>query len=63
MNCPKCGKEISENATLCTSCGWKSQKWEINKQQGKLQHGALVAAIITIVILSIFSVVALAIII
>lgn len=49
MICPKCGKEISETATLCTSCGWKSKKWEESKQEAKNQHSTLVFALVSIV--------------
>lgn len=51
MTCPNCGKEISETATLCTSCGWKSKKWEVCKQDGKNQHNNLVFAAVAIAIL------------
>ena len=28
MICPKCGKALSETATLCTECGWKTERWK-----------------------------------
>lgn len=51
MNCPNCGKELLETAMLCTTCGWKSQKWELSKQQGKSQHSAIVSALIGIIVI------------
>lgn len=61
MICPKCGKDLLETATLCTTCGWKSQKWEQKKQQGKAEHNALIYAligIVAIIILGILGIVA-----
>ena len=55
MVCPKCGKELLETATLCTTCGWKSQKWENSKEQGKYQHKALVSALVGIVVVIILA--------
>ena len=63
MNCPKCGKEMPETAALCTFCGWKSKKWEETKQQGKDEHNTLVFAIVSIAVLCILGIVAIALII
>lgn len=27
MNCPECGKLLSDTATFCSGCGWKSDTW------------------------------------
>ena len=51
MICPKCGKALSDTATLCTSCGWKSEKWEACKQDGKNQRNNIVFAAVAIAIL------------
>lgn len=57
ITCPKCGKEITETATLCTACGWKSQKWEENKQKAKTEHSTLIFALASIVALLILGIV------
>lgn len=62
MTCPNCKKEISDTATLCTSCGWKSQKWEACKQEGKNQYNGVIFAVVAIVALLAFFAIAVAVI-
>lgn len=35
MECKNCGKQLLDDATFCTSCGWKTEKWndEVNKSK------------------------------
>ena len=35
MRCGKCGRELAEEATFCTSCGWKTDKWKKEVKQSK----------------------------
>lgn len=48
MICEKCGKELPDNAGLCTSCGWKSSGWELQKQQGKDRYKSIFTVLIVI---------------
>lgn len=50
MICEKCGKELSDDAALCTSCGWKTAKWEAEKENGAAQHKSVYIAFVTIAI-------------
>ena len=54
MFCQKCGNELPDSATLCTSCGWKSQNWEIQKQKGKARHSSIVTACIATIVSFVF---------
>lgn len=45
MICEKCGKELSDDASLCTSCGWKSRKWTNGVKDGKTNHRILAICI------------------
>lgn len=60
MICPECGKELSDAATLCTSCGWKSPKWGVSQTNEKRKKNIRIFAIIYIVVLLIFLAVAIA---
>ena len=62
MNCPNCGKELLETATLCTNCGWKSKKWEEVKQTGKMQHSAFIVAMVSVAVMLIIFAAAIAVI-
>lgn len=47
MKCEKCGRQLAENATLCTSCGWKTPSWQHEVKRTKKMHiGAVVALIL-----------------
>lgn len=35
MRCEKCGRDLAEDATFCTSCGWKTDKWKKEVKQCK----------------------------
>lgn len=44
MKCEKCGRQLEENATFCTSCGWKTASWQHNVKRGKGMHIAVIIA-------------------
>lgn len=48
MECPKCGKTMPDDATLCTSCGWKSEKWHAGEKDAKTANVVLAVALVTI---------------
>lgn len=55
MFCKKCGRQLEDNATFCTSCGWKTDNWQRNVKQGKEMHTAIiVASILLLAVLIIF---------
>lgn len=47
MFCPKCGKELSDSATICTSCGWKTERW---KESVKKSRTNLAVTLVSIAI-------------
>lgn len=51
MQCEKCGKHLMDNASFCTSCGWKTDKWhrEARKTKSDQQANILVTIICVIV--------------
>ena len=51
MVCEKCGKELADDAALCTSCGWKTAIWESEKENGAAQHKSLYIAFAAIAII------------
>lgn len=47
MRCEKCGRELAEDATFCTSCGWKTDKWKKEiKQSRTIQNGNIAILIV-----------------
>ena len=38
IHCNECGKEISDQATVCPNCGAKTQTWFNNQQQKKTKR-------------------------
>ena len=40
MNCPKCGAELPDNATVCTKCGEKLVKVEENAQTSQVNQAS-----------------------
>lgn len=45
MQCKKCGQQLADNATLCTSCGWKTANWQHEVKRAKTIHiGVIVAS-------------------
>ena len=45
MDCKKCGRQLADNATLCTSCGWKTANWKHEVDRAKVMHiGVIVAS-------------------
>lgn len=52
MQCEKCGKQLSDNASFCTSCGWKTDKWrrEVEKAKSDQQANVLVIIICVIIV-------------
>lgn len=46
MFCEKCGKELMDDATLCSSCGWKTPKWHKEVKESKINHKANIAGMI-----------------
>lgn len=59
MICEKCGKELSHDATLCTSCGWKSRKWEEGVKEGKQNNTILAVCLPLAVVLVLILIIAL----
>ena len=58
MICEKCGKELPNNATLCTSCGWKTNKWEVQKKGGAIQNNARIAVVVSCAVIAVLCIVA-----
>lgn len=51
MVCEKCGKELADDAALCTSCGWKTQKWSSSIKEGKTSNTVLAVCVPLAVVL------------
>lgn len=52
MQCEKCGRPLADNATFCTSCGWKTPNWKREVKSTKTMHiGAIVASALLIAVL------------
>lgn len=56
MKCGNCGKELMDSATFCTSCGWKTTKWNNEVKKSKAAQNANILAISILVIVFIFMV-------
>lgn len=61
MNCGNCGKELPDNATLCTSCGWKTEEWmqtvkKTRNQSKSTVVGLSVISVILVAVLLVFCV-------
>lgn len=41
MYCPKCGCELPYKATMCTSCGYKTEEWKKQVNDGKNEHSMI----------------------
>lgn len=54
MQCEKCGKQLMDDATLCTSCGWKTKNWQHKVKRGKEMHAGLIAATVLFLGLLVF---------
>lgn len=52
MQCEKCGKQLMDNASFCTSCGWKTDRWrnEVRKTKSDQQANILVISICAIAV-------------
>lgn len=50
MVCQKCGKEIMENATFCTGCGWKTPNRKAQEKKSRMVHnGGKAAAVLAVI--------------
>ncbi len=61
MICGNCGKQLPDNATLCTSCGWKTETWtqavkKTRNQSKSTVVGLSVIGVILVAVLLIFCV-------
>lgn len=50
MKCENCGKKLMDNATFCTSCGWKTDKWKDEVKKSKTNQNINVLSISILVI-------------
>lgn len=46
MQCEKCGRQLAEDATFCSSCGWKTDKWKKEVNQSKTIQRTNIAILI-----------------
>ena len=46
MQCEKCGKQLAEDATFCTSCGWKTDRWKKEVKQSKATQNSNTAILV-----------------
>lgn len=46
MQCEKCGRQLADDATFCTSCGWKTDKWEKEAKKSKTLQNSNIAILI-----------------
>ena len=51
MICEKCGKELSDDANMCTSCGWKTPNWKSEKERGDSRNKSIYIALAGIAII------------
>ena len=55
INCPECGKEISDTCDVCVHCGYKIKKGNTNQPQARRRRkGWLIPVIIGAVLITIF---------
>lgn len=55
MQCEKCGQQLADDATFCTSCGWKTASWQHKVKRGKEMHTAIIVA--SILLLAIITII------
>lgn len=58
MICPKCGKKLSDTSILCTSCGWKSDKWKSDSKNMAYKYKVLVVSVVVLTAIALAGIVA-----
>ena len=54
MNCSSCGRILPDNATFCTSCGWKTDNWTKEAKRSRSIHLSAVASVVIGVLALVF---------
>ena len=54
MICKNCGNDLHNEATICTCCGWKTNKWKKQIKRGKAVHSANILVVILLSLVAVF---------